>query len=205
MKNSMYRLAAAVFPCLLLASGGCKRTAAVGAVAERQVSLPLSAFMPLSLGNSWTYATSFQGQPQPDLTVRIVRREGAAYVDDSPTSSRWIIDAEGIRDGSRRYVLKKPLAKGTEWMSVADVRTVEHYRIVDTNRRVTVPAGTFDSCILVRMTVRIDDKRSMENDMVFAPHVGIVRISTRLVDGGRILPQSDMRLKKYELVKKGGA
>ena len=70
--------------------------------------------------------------------------------------------AEGLRDGAKRYLLKAPLTEGTEWMSVADLNTVERYRIIDVDRKVTVPAGVFAACVVVRMEVRMKEKRGMQ-------------------------------------------
>jgi len=159
----------------------------------------LGRYLPLQVGNRWVYQTSFQGQPQPELVVKIVAQEGSAFLDDRPTPSRYVIDGEGIRDGARRYLLKLPLKRGNRWMSVADVRTVEHYEIVAENSRVRVPAGEFSDCVVVRMEVRLDQKRAMRNYMSFAPDVGIIEISTVLIDGEREIPQAHLQLKEFSL------
>jgi hypothetical protein len=159
----------------------------------------LGHFLPLQVGNRWVYQTSFQGQPQPDLVVNIVAQEGGAFLDDRPTPSRYVIDGEGIRDGATRYLLKLPLKRGNRWMSVADVRTVEHYEIVAERSRVRVPAGEFSDCVVVRMEVRLDQKRAMRNYLSFAPEVGIIEISTVLIDGERQIPQAHLQLKEYSL------
>jgi hypothetical protein len=190
--------ACAVLVCLLVA--GCahsSRQRLDGPGGDRT----LSRYMPLTIGNRWTYATSFQGQAQPDLTVEIVGQEGGFFLDNRPSPSRYRFDAEGLRDGTKRYMLKTPLAEGTEWMSVADLNTVEHYRIVDVDRRVQVPAGVFSGCVVVRMEVRMNEKQALRNEMTFAPDVGIIEVRTLLQDGSKFLPQSHLQLKVLELAK----
>lgn len=188
---------------MIVQAGACAHVATrAGAAAE--AGHALAEYLPLAVGNRWIYETYFQGQHQADLVVEIVKRQGDVYIDNRPHPSHLIVDGEGIRDGNRRYLLKAPLTAGTRWMSVADVRTVEHYRILTVGRRVSLPAGNFTDCLVVRMQVRLDDKRAMQNDMTFAPGVGIVRITTRLLDGSREIPQADMRLKDWHLVSRGG-
>lgn len=186
----------------VLPIGACAHVATNGSAAPA-AEHSLAEYLPLAVGNRWTYQTSFQGQPQADLVVEIVKRRGDVFIDNRPRPSHLTIDGQGIRDGNRRYLLKAPLATGTRWMSVADVRTVEHYRILEVGRKVTVPAGNFDDCVVVRMEVRLNEKRAVQNDMTFAPGVGIVRIATRLLDGSREIPQADMRLKDVKLAASG--
>jgi hypothetical protein len=189
--------------CLILLTviAGCSHvdTADTGkAVAAAQ----LEEYYPLSVGNCWTYATWFQNQAQPDLKVCIVKEEGGFFQDDRPAPSRLRFDATGLRDGQVRYLLKAPLEEGAEWMSVADVRTVEHYRIETVGKKIEVPAGVFKDCVVVRMDVRMTDQRSMVSRMTFAPGVGIVEIHISLKKGSELLPQSVMRLKSYQAAAK---
>jgi hypothetical protein len=161
-------------------------------------SHPLESYMPLAVGNRWVYGTSFQGQPQPDLEVALVREEGGFFLDNRPNPSRFRFDAEGLRDGATRYVLKAPLSAGAKWMSVADLKTVEHYEIAAVDRKVSVPAGVFEGCVTVRMEVRLDERRAMRNEMTFAPGVGMVDVRVSLLDGAKELPQSRLVLKRFE-------
>ena len=157
----------------------------------------LQEYYPLQVGNCWTYVTSFQGQPQADLKTCIVREERGYFIDDRPAPSRLKYDAEGLRDGGVRYLLKAPLQKGARWMSVADVRTVERYEILSVDEDVQVPAGHFHDCVVVRMEVRMDEKHVMHNLLTFAPGVGIVEIRANLKRGTKLIPQSRMRLKEF--------
>ncbi len=177
---------------------GC---AHVGTERKDQVVKSLARYMPLAVGNRWTYSTTFQGQPQPDLTVNIVKAEGGFFIDDRPQPSRYSIDSEGLRDGNRRYMLKMPLVEGSEWMCVADINTVERYRIVDVHRKVRVPAGVFSECVVVQMDIRMTDTRVIRNEVTYAPGVGIVEIRVLLKEGARSIPQSRLVLKSHQVKK----
>ncbi len=179
----------------LLAAAGCAHVTPAGG----KTGAAAQEYYPLDVGNRWTYATTFQGQPQADLTVSIVREEKNFFIDDRPTPSRLRWDGDGLRDGDVRYLLKTPLSVGTQWLSVADIKTVERYEIVTVGHEVRVPAGVFRDCVTVRMEVRISDTKAMENHMTFAPGVGIVQIRTDFRDGARVLPQSLLQLKTYQL------
>ncbi len=178
---------------LLLAACAANRAAVV----EKQ-GRSAADYYPLRLGTCWSYATSFLGQMQPDMNVCLVRKDpGGLYVDDKTPPSRLSFDGHGLRDGAVRYLLKEPLEVGNKWMSVIDVRTVEKYEIVDTGSLVSVPAGTYDGCVVVRMEVRIDATRALIVHTSFAPGVGIVRIDTQLQNGAQFVPQTRFDLQSF--------
>ena len=187
------------FGVLVLAATCLVACAPAGVAKRSENARSLAAFFPLAVGNSWVYATEFQGQPQADLTVSIVRKEGGYYLDNRPKPSRFGIDGEGLRDGTKRYLLKTPLAQGTKWMSVADLNTVERYRIVDARRKLQVPAGVFSDCVVVQMEVNMKGNKALRNEVTYAPGVGIVQIRVVLREGKKLLPQSRLQLKNFEL------
>jgi hypothetical protein len=154
-------------------------------------------YMPLAVGQQWTYATTFQSQPQDDVVVSIVGQQGPYFIDNLPKPSRFVVDAHGLRDGSKRYLLKNPLAVGTQWMSVADVKTVERYRIVAIDRKVSLPAGVFKNCVVVSWDVQMKPTEFLRNEMTFAPCVGIVEIKVSHLKGDKARIQSHFRLKSF--------
>jgi len=185
-----------VYPVLLMILAGCSHVETVDT--KKTSTAQLEEYYPLSVGNCWTYTTSFQNQSQPDLKVCIVKEENGFFLDNRPVPSRLRFDATGLRDGKVRYLLKAPLEEGQKWMSVADLRTVEHYQIETVGKKVKVPAGVYRDCVVVRMEVRMNEKASMINRMTFAPGIGIVEIRASLKTGAEHLPQSLMQLTKYE-------
>ncbi len=176
-------------------SNGCAHVKTV----ESHASKDLGVYLPLKIGNCWSYTTWFHGQPQADLEVCIQSESEGYYLDNRPNPSRWRIDAHGIRDGNTRYILKAPVEIGNTWMSVADVRTVERYEIVEIGKTVSTPAGEFKGCVLVSMEVRLTNTRMLQNQMIFAPDTGIVEIRTILLENGKKMPQSLMQLKSIQL------
>ncbi len=179
----------------------CGCAAHMGTERAGQDIKSLARYMPLAVGNRWTYATTFRGQPQRDLTVNIVKSQDGFFIDDRPKPSRYYIDTAGLRDGTKRYMLKMPLVEGTEWMSVADINTVERYRIADVHRKVRVPAGVFSECVVVHMEVRMTNARVVRNEVTFAPGVGIVEIRVLLKEGAKSIPQSHLVLKNHQVKK----
>jgi hypothetical protein len=180
---------------------GCSHVDTAG-TGKAAASARLEDYYPLAVGSCWIYATAFQGQAQPDLKVCIVKEEGGFFLDNRPAPSRLRFDAAGLRDGKVRYLLKAPLEEGNKWMSVADVRTVEHYQIEAVGKKVKVPAGVYRDCVVVRMEVHMTEEQSMNNRITFAPGVGIVEIRVSFKKGAKLLPQSVMQLKKFEQVPK---
>jgi hypothetical protein len=195
MMNGKISVCGIVLLCLLVVES----CAHVGASADNRSRYPIESFMPLAVGNQWIYTTSFQRQPQADLKVSITKEEGGYFYDDRPSPSRLRFDGSGLRDGEIRYLLKNPLARGQKWMSVADVKTVEHYEIEAIGQDVRVPAGTFSDCVIVRTEVKLDRRRAMLNYLVFAPSVGIIEIRTALKTDADLHEQSMLQLKSYHL------
>ncbi|MBW1811055.1 MAG: hypothetical protein JRJ19_00140 [Deltaproteobacteria bacterium] len=197
-KNSWLYLAVMLIG---ISSSGCAHVGGQGTGKDdgETARYKIEKYFPLAVGNSWTFQTSFQDQSQPDLTVKIIKKDKGFFVDDRPRPSRLHIDASGIRDGNIRYLLKAPLKKGSKWMSVADIRTVEHFEIAEVARKIKTPAGVFNDCVVVNMEVKIKENRSMVNRMTFAPDIGIVEIRALLYEGTKAITQSYMVLKTYKL------
>jgi hypothetical protein len=60
-----------------------------------------------------------------------------------------------------------------------------------------VPAGTFQDCIRVESRNRMDEQRTLVNELTFAPSVGIVRIELTLESSNKKVPQSVFELKEF--------
>ncbi|MEM1008349.1 MAG: hypothetical protein AAGJ35_05035, partial [Myxococcota bacterium] len=87
-----------------------------------------------------------------------------------------------------RYLLKYPLRVGTQWLSVTGITSVEKYRIIEMNRRIRVPAGSFSRCLVVRAREQRAGQGAVEALFYFAPRVGLVKsVSTREYDGKRLV------------------
>lgn len=152
-----------------------------------------SQYYPLAVGHKWTYERAVLGETGT-FEISIDKRDGAAFVDS--TGARLSLDAFGVRD-DRRYLLKEPIEEGKGWNNTISASTFERYVITSTKATVTVPAGTFDDCVVVESKNRIKDNAVLVNQMTFAKGVGMVMIRTHLETDGRKLPQAVLRLQKH--------
>lgn len=175
-----------------LALVACAKNATI---AEPPPKYRAADYQPLAIGNQWTYAGKVMGQPV-QKTITIVGVRDGYFVDDA--NGRLRVDSTGLRD-DKRYLLQDPIKRGHSWASIVSVASTERYEIVDTGFTVNTPAGSFDDCILVRGTNRIDQRREMLNEWTFAPGVGIVRMATMVRDGDKELPQARVELTALKL------
>lgn len=153
-------------------------------------------YFPLKVGNSWTYETRF-GKKVEQNTVKIEKQEGGYFRDNQ----RGVLafDPTGLRD-ERRYLIQAPVTPGTRWKSVVDIGKTETYEIVSTEEVVTVPAGTFHDALLVRGHSQVDAATEIEIEWLYAPNVGLVKMVTTAVIGGRErVPQTEIALRSYDV------
>jgi len=172
-----------------LALAGCAH-----APATQRSSAGLSArdYYPLEVGNTWTYQTKMLGD-QRVVTVKILRQSNGFFEDSQ--GAKLTEDAEGLRD-DKRYLLKNPVQEGTEWDNVVSASAREHYRIVQADAPCEVPAGHFEHCVTVESQTRTAEV-TLTNTLTFAPHVGIVRLSTHADTQGKQIPQTEFALTAY--------
>lgn len=134
-----------------------------------------SLFWPLNLGNTWTYSRRFLGETG-SLTVSIAKRgEDDSYVDS--TGSKLWVTPFGVRDATR-YLLRSPLEKGEHWRAQTGPETTEFFEVIEDDAQITVPAGHFEHCLIVRSTTRLPAGARMLNVAAYAPQVGLVRNET---------------------------
>ncbi len=166
-------------------------------------------FYPLAVDNTWTYQLNGLGE-KGDLEIKILKEENGQFADGSRrknpdgTWSPWIpgnqlfADAFGVRD-QKRYLLRDPVSVGTEWSNVVSVSSVERYRIVSADVGCDAPAGHFEGCAVVESTNKVEEGKALVNELTFAPKVGLVRISTVLVQDGKKIPQFTLELTRHQL------
>jgi hypothetical protein len=152
-------------------------------------------YQPLAIGNQWTYAGKVMGQPV-QKTITITGVQDGYFVDDA--NGRLRVDASGLRD-DKRYLLQDPVRLGHTWTAIVSVASTERYEIADAGFTVNTPAGSFQDCVLVRASNRIDGRREMRSEWTFAPGVGIVRMATLLREGDRELPQVRIELTSHKI------
>jgi hypothetical protein len=182
----------AVVVLLVLSALGCATVASTGGQPEAKAT-SAATFFPLAVGTSWEYEAQMLGEKRT-LPVTILEVRDGAAVDS--TGARLQADAWGVRD-QKRYLLRDPVVVGTKWTNIVSPSSVEAYEILAVDQPCETPAGSFSGCVVVESRNRIDEQRALVNEMTLAPNVGIVRIATTLLDGGKRVPQSELRLTRF--------
>jgi hypothetical protein len=154
-------------------------------------------YMPLAIGNSWTYAVNYLGQ-KGKYTVFIVKKEKNAFIDNK--NNKLIIDKRGIRD-AKRYLIKFPLNDKQPWISIISPIQKEIRRVVKFDAKVVVPAGIFKGCLVVQTDVKMKKGIILHSLNYFAQNVGLVKIQTFLEDtiNKKLLPQTETELLNFHL------
>ncbi len=159
-------------------------------------NLRLQEYFPLRVGATWKYKIySYITRRSKFFERRIVRQKGKKFLDNA--KAIYSYDTYGLREGLR-YLLKYPLKVGNRWLSVVGVTTIERYLITNVGRTVSVPAGTFKNCIVVRSRQKVDRKRTLEARFYFAPNVGFVKIIQVIEESGTRKPQFKLELVTYK-------
>jgi hypothetical protein len=156
-------------------------------------------YYPLAVGNRWVYdvyqGAPGAGAPHEELPVTVTgTRDGFFLVDPN---AQWVCTADGLRD-EKRSLLRAPIEQGHKWSAVTGVGSTEHIEITGVGQEVVVPAGTFSETVTVQATQRIDASKSIALEMTFARHIGPIRLQTKLIDGGREIPQITTQLRSFE-------
>ena len=190
------RHARLLFALALLVISACAGPSAATAGAFDDGLRPPAQYFPLTVGNRWVYRTRF-GKTVEENVVTIDRQEGAVFRDNR--GSVLGADAEGVRD-ERRYLLKAPLTPGASWKSTVEVGRIEEYTVLAVDEAVTVPAGTFHGCVLVRGKSVVDAGTELEIEWAYAPRVGLVKMETTAVIGKKErVPQTVIELTSYKV------
>jgi hypothetical protein len=163
-----------------------------------------TAYFPLAVGNEWIWLDrspqSGAGAPKR-RTIRIVSRDADGFYLDSEKGA--LKSAHGcIQDRSRR-ILCTPLEVERTWASIVSETSTERYQIAATGLTATVPAGTFEACVLVRARNRAGADAEILLETTYAPGVGPVRIETFALFGGRKVPQVSAELASYRIERPG--
>jgi hypothetical protein len=180
-------------------------------------------YYPLEEGMSWVYRIDKnENQEVENFAVRkmgtmevvpqkIETAKGSAF--------RFIaVDKEGIFEYARQsvsasepeilnkpeYILKQPLKPGSIWEEEADIALLLEripytmkYLVESNKETVTVPAGTFDNCLLIKGSgLAQKDKGALgiikiavTEDRWYAPGVGLIK-SVRKESGNHVLASS---------------
>lgn len=164
----------------------------IATLAACQGPPPGASYFPLDAGHRWDYEITTERENNTvERDKRVMRTLGADAIDGGPAWRRradngadyWLraddsgiwrvaaktdLDAEPVPDKTRRYVLKTPLAVGTEWQAQTTAyvlerrqefpREIRHshapvamtYTIEATGESVDTRAGRFADCVRVK-------------------------------------------------------
>lgn len=168
----------------------------------------LIGYFPFKTGNTWEYEGT--GMEYASYIQKVVNESGNRYqitMDNGATVSANVVEVDNdkivntYREGEAYdntnvlnkpsniniIILMTPLKKGTFWISEGN-----HYEIIQTDAAVTVPAGSFKDCIVVKATFK--DQTSHMN-FYFRQGIGLVQ-SEFVPDKGDLITS---KLKKYNI------
>ena len=190
----MRKIAIAVLVVVLFASCSSAKKDKVSKTPDYSKSA--SKYMPLALGNKWTYKVNYFGSTGT-IDIEIKATDGEWFVDNKGMKLK--VDRRGIRD-EYRYLLMFPLQKDS-WISIIDLKTKELRKTVGVDETVNVPAGKFEGAIKVHTSVELPDSKILHSFHYFVAGVGIVKIETAIEDGkqGKLIPQTTTELEKYSV------
>jgi len=162
---------------------------------QKQKKLRIQDYFPLRLGDSRRYRILFAPTKQViEREIKMISKKGNTFSDSANGVYRY--DTHGLRS-RLRYLLKYPLQVGNRWLSVVGITTIERYRIIDVKRGVSVPAGYYRNCIVVRSRRKIDSRRTHEALHFYAPSIGLIKYITILREGRNSSAQWTAELLSY--------
>ena len=190
------RLLAAV--CCLLTSA-CATTADAPAPRDGPRA---NDFMPLAVGNAWTYRVAPSPPDGPPLKVEILSVDDKGFYVDSQ-GERRAPRTDGVFDGAR-FLIAEPVEPGRTWMAVPRRGVVERYKILALGDPCDAPAGKWQGCLVVEGT---EDQTGPDGRPVaivatwtYAPGVGLVRFTqVARLPNGDMQKTTEMQLVDYRV------
>ena len=152
-----------------------------------------TAYYPLAVGNSWTYAESGAEKRE---TIQIIGRDGPWYLDDHRGRLRY--ESDGVRD-TDRYLLRTPLTEGAKWSAVENL-VVQRFEVVSLDASLVTQAGTFTRCAVIRNEQPLKQGGKFVTEWTYAPKVGLAQIATSTIDSkGRQQEQTKLQLVAFHV------
>ncbi|MDD4833144.1 MAG: hypothetical protein PHC44_00195 [Lutispora sp.] len=169
----------------------------------------VSLYYPLKVGSEWEYEG--EGNEYAAYTQKVIYSKDNKYQvmidnggtraaniyeikDDSIVNTYMegeVYDEKNVLDNDANLdtvIIKLPIEVGNKWISEEN-----SYEIIDINASVTVPAGTFEDCIIVKEIYK--DKTAYRN-YYYKKEVGLVKSEYKTNDGFTV----SSLLKSYKLV-----
>jgi len=156
----------------------------VSLLSATAAAAPIASYSPLAVGDSWTIHFTALNAPisytQVDEIIGTDSSSGTTWYEEQATApgisetSYFRNDADGLLcytpfETTPYYIIKGPLAVGNTWTMTAGL----HRTITQLGATTTVPAGTFNNCLLITQTY--DNNPGFSVLEWFAPGKGQVR------------------------------
>jgi hypothetical protein len=136
-------------------------------------------FVPLAVGNAWTYRVTPSAPDGPPLKVEVLSIDDKGFYVDSQ-GERRAPRTDGVYDGAR-FLIAEPVEPGRAWMAVPRQGVVERYTILSLGEPCAAPAGNWSGCLVVEGTEEqtAPDGRpaTVIATWTYAPGVGMVRMT----------------------------
>ena len=168
----------------------CATTPGSGDATKTQTA---ADFYPLAVGTTWRYEVDLLSARQ-NITVKTLRVVDGFYEDSQ--GMRLQVDSFGVRD-PHRYLLRNPIQVGTKWSNVISASVTEHYEIIGTNQTCESPAGKWQGCVIVESRNRLEEGKTLVNELTLAPGVGIVQLNVTREENGTRSPQTSLTLLSF--------
>lgn len=168
----------------------------------------LSLYLPLQVGNSWTYegiGNEFASYSQK-VTHQIDNKAQVILSSGTVTANRYEFTEDSILHTFQEHefyedksildrpanlnavLLKLPLEVGTSWTSESN-----SYKIIETNGTVETPAGIFKNCLAVKTVYKDSGNHSIN---YYAKGIGMVKSEYIMPEDQKVISQ----LSSYSIV-----
>jgi hypothetical protein len=188
--RSVILVAALSVAALAVAAGCAGGSGGAGANGPRR-NLTATDYYPLARGWKWAYDLEKDGQKILAVYAVLERSGDTAIVQAGEDRLSYAITPDGIaqKEGGALgdYVIKNPVAVGTEWRVAGGTA-----KVVAFTNDVTVEAGHFNDCAVVEVT-RSDPVRLART--TFAPDIGPISIEFQIQDGTRFVTSTRASLR----------
>lgn len=164
-----------------LAGSACATAAGTPPVAPSVTSSGVARFLPLEDATVFSYETTMEPGGERGLLVLEVKRPRAELAEliVAGRSRRMNVTPSAVAHVTGGFLLREPLAVGAHWRG-----DFGHVRVTSVDRRVVVPAGTFEGCVetVEEMSTDAGTKRTTTS---YCPAVGIALRETEAEQEGK--------------------
>jgi hypothetical protein len=172
--------AALTVACAFASLACASSTKEAAAPAAGPTASGIARYLPLADATVFSYETTTEPGGERGLLVLEVRRPRAdiAELIVAGRTRRMNVTPSAVAHVTGGFLLREPLAVGAHWQG-----DFGHVRITSVERRVVVPAGTFEACVETVEEMRTDAgaKRTTTS---YCPNVGITLRETEAQQAG---------------------